>query len=127
MGSQKEGPNSTYDRQVPEILFVDKFFSLICHIYVQIFQNLRELLYDVKYRNLVNYKNQEEKAPIHSIIERLRTKERLECLLTLLVHSDCDVNLKTRAGMSALHLAAKVGSVHILHELPSSAQPVKKE
>ena len=47
-------------------------------------------------------------APIHSIVRRGRP-DRLELLLTLLNNSNVDVNLKTPAGSTPLHLAVEVG------------------
>lgn len=46
-------------------------------------------------------------APVHSYVRR-RDKEKFKCLMTLLIHSDCDVNLANRDGQTALHLACEV-------------------
>ncbi len=48
-------------------------------------------------------------ALIHSIMRR-RRKERPELLLSLLTNSNAYVDLKTRKGMTALHLAVEVCS-----------------
>ena len=49
-------------------------------------------------------------APIHSIVEKKR-KDRIDLMLALLIYSDADVDLKRADGMTALHLAAKVGGL----------------
>ena len=40
-----------------------------------------------------------------------RKQERLEFLLTLLIHREVEVNLKNKKGEAALHMAVEVGHV----------------
>ena len=49
-------------------------------------------------------------APVHSYLRR-RDKEKFNCLMTLLIHSHCDVNLANKDGQTALHLACEASSM----------------
>ena len=51
-------------------------------------------------------------APIHAIVSRKESKEKLDCLMSLLVHSDSsdlDINITTVDDTTALHITVKVG------------------
>ena len=67
-------------------------------------QELKKLLVKVGDHNALDMNGD---APVHSYVRR-RDKERFKCLMTLLVHSDCDVNLANKDGQTALHLACEV-------------------
>ena len=49
-------------------------------------------------------------ALIHVIMKKKRKQERLEFLLTLLIHGKVDVNLQNKKGEAALHMAVEVRS-----------------
>lgn len=47
-------------------------------------------------------------ALIHIIMKKKRKQERLDFLLTLLIHARVNVNLRNKKGVAALHLAVEV-------------------
>ena len=47
-------------------------------------------------------------ALIHIIMKKKRKHERLDFLLTLLIHARVDVNLRNRKGRAALHMSVEV-------------------
>ena len=49
-------------------------------------------------------------ALLHIIMKKNRKQERLNFLLTLLIHAKVDVNLRNRRGTAALHMAVEVTS-----------------
>ena len=40
-----------------------------------------------------------------------KRRDRIDLMLALLTYSDADINLKSAAGMTALHLVAQVGGL----------------
>ena len=57
-------------------------------------------------------------ALIHIIMKKTKHDLRLDFLLTLLIHSNVDVNLRNKKGIAALHMAVEVSSSY-LHFSPS--------
>lgn len=46
-------------------------------------------------------------TPLHAYVRR-HDKQKLQCLMTFLVHAEYDVDMVNKDGDSALHLACKV-------------------
>lgn len=67
-------------------------------------QDLKKLLVKVVDHNALDANGD---APVHSYVRR-RDKEKFKCLMTLLIHGNCDVNLPNKDGQTALHLACEV-------------------
>ena len=67
-------------------------------------QDLKKLLVKVGDHNALDMNGD---APVHSYVRR-RDKQKFKCLMTLLIHSECDVNLANKEGQTALHLACEV-------------------
>ena len=54
-----------------------------------------------------NVQDMDGDAPVHAYVKR-KDKEKMNCLMTFLIHSKCDVNLPNEEGQTALHLACQV-------------------
>ena len=67
-------------------------------------QDLKKLLVKVVDHNELDANGD---TPVHSYVRR-RDKEKFKCLMTMLIHGDCDVNMPNKDGQTALHLACEV-------------------
>lgn len=79
-------------------------------LYTALFQTIVKLLHEAID---VNARDESNDAPIHAIARRPVSKQKFECLMSLLIHTpanDLDVNLTTVDGDTALHLVVKVRS-----------------
>ncbi len=73
--------------------------------YTPTVQVLMDLLHRPGVR--VNHRDENLNAPLHSLV-RSNRKDKLDLIITLLTHSDADVNLKGDDEMTPLHFAVQV-------------------
>ena len=68
-----------------------------------------------QYPALVNCSSMNNEAPIHTIV-KMKRKDKLSLLVTLLTNSNADVNIETRSsGFSPLHQAVLVSECYLDH------------
>lgn len=71
-------------------------------------QDLKNLLGQARDHNALDANGD---APLHCFVKR-KDREKFNCLMALLIHSKCDINLPNKDGQTALHLACQVKIIY---------------